>query len=562
MRFGMARATTKVWSVSALAAILFTIALAFSIADRRGLDPIIDVGRDYYYGEAVANGATPYVDFRYNYPPIALYTLAVWTKCAGASLHSFALLGVLIAAATAVAIYFLGLEVGGPLVGFLAAELFAALSVAGRTNSNYLYPYSYAATLGAFFLAAFLVYVSRAIRCRFDSLDSTIAIAFAALAAWTKIEYAGAVVAVAVVVSLRERVPRRILLATGVAAIASFVAAHVVFSRGSAPLTWMQNVFPTTLFHGEGAVFFHRSAAGFDRWRENLSELAIGAALYVAVAFLARSVSRRSAAMGWAVALLALLAGAGIASDFWLRGFIVLLVFEFVRRIRRRDESPLLFVLLAASLVCAARIPLNLVPRSYGFVLLVPIYCCAAALLLERGGLWSGDSRTTRTIWALLLMGIAVRSLMDTRTYYSDAIHLVATRRGAFFERNRERAAVFNQFLAWQQAAPNGSMTVIPEGIAFNYFAQRKQPLYFYMFTPAEVGDRAVEQRVLEDLRRNRPRYIVRLPRSESEYGGLRWGLDYARDLDRAFRDGPTAIEFRNGSFWMSVTERADVRQR
>jgi len=172
--------------------VLAVAAIAIAQSWNRWLDPIIDTGRDLYIPEQMRGGVTIYRDIVYYYPPLTPYLLALITAITGSSIAAYAGIGMTIAVLTAAALYFGGRVTGGRTTAFSAALLFAACSIAGRSTwgTNYLFPYSHAATLGTLFFAAFVAFLCDFLFGRRAVGSLVVALAFALAASWTKAEYA------------------------------------------------------------------------------------------------------------------------------------------------------------------------------------------------------------------------------------------------------------------------------------------------------------------------------------------------------------------------------------
>ncbi len=162
----------------ALLVLVTIITLSFSW--NRWLDPIIDTGRDLYISEQLAHGTKLYRDIRYQYPPLAPYLLAAITAAIGSSLAAFTAIGL---AQSLVIAALLWLAVRST-AGLVTALLFLSLSFTGASTwgANFIFPYSYAATLGIALLLGALVAFLR-------GRHST-AIALLVAASWMKVEYA------------------------------------------------------------------------------------------------------------------------------------------------------------------------------------------------------------------------------------------------------------------------------------------------------------------------------------------------------------------------------------
>ncbi|HJT17069.1 MAG TPA: hypothetical protein VJ853_06770, partial [Thermoanaerobaculia bacterium] len=189
-------------------------AIAFSQSYQRWLDPIIDTGRDLYIPEQIANGLRLYRDMRYQYPPLAPYLLALITSLVGHSLASYTVIGVLQSAVIAAALWMIGRRTAGTIAGFVAALFFVSLSFCGASTwgANFLFPYSYGATIGIA-----LIVVSLALFVYDRPALGLLPLFFAT---WCKVEYAIAAAVIIAALAIARRLSLR--------PIAIFAAAEIV----------------------------------------------------------------------------------------------------------------------------------------------------------------------------------------------------------------------------------------------------------------------------------------------------------------------------------------------
>jgi len=196
----------RVATVALLALLVAIAALAFVQSYQRWLDPIIDTGRDLYIPEQLLHGAKLYRDIRYQYPPLAPYLLAAITAVIGHSLASYTAIGLAQSIVIAAALWIIGWRTAGAIAGFVAALFFIALSFCGASTwgANFLFPYSYGATIGMALLMISLA----------SFLYERPILALTALfaASWCKVEYAVAAIVVVVILAFGRRISIRHLV--------------------------------------------------------------------------------------------------------------------------------------------------------------------------------------------------------------------------------------------------------------------------------------------------------------------------------------------------------------
>jgi hypothetical protein len=459
------------WRGPALVAL--TAAFALWQSWQRWLHPLIDTGRDLYIPERLLQGARLYRDIRYQYPPLTPYLLAGITRMIGSSLAAYTAIGIAQSIAICLLLALIARKLAGPLAASVVALLFVAINLSG-----FIFPYTYAATIGmAFLLAAYACVVYE---------RPWLAVVFAVLASWCKVEYAVAALIVMLVV------PR--LAATVVALNAALFAV--------AAWHWRDNIFPSSLTSSAIAHQFYAKVSGRDQWLTIVGE----AVLVMSAIAITRSRQRWLIALGIAVTLFipvnAFFRAWGIAQ-------FALLGWAWARQ--RALLTPVLF-----SIAATLRIPFNTAPEWYGLVLVLPLYVLIACVLFKR------------PLWLPLVAALCLKSLYAQHLTYAGRDFPIHSARGTFYDWNRDRADAINAFLA---RAHGGTLVVFPEGLTLNYLAGMRTPLTFHTFTPIETADRAIESRILGELQAHRPDRIVIVSRNVREFGYEGFGIDYDRRL-------------------------------
>lgn len=485
-----------------LGAILAVMAIAAAQSWNRWLDPIIDTGRDLYIAERLGEGARLYRDIRYEYPPLAPYLLAAITRMTGSSLAGFALIGLGQSIAIAALLLLIAAKFAGRRAGFAAALLFAALNFCGASThgANFVFPYTYAATFGMLFLLG----VVAAAAWGWPRLAVLAALA----ASWCKVEYCIAALLVVIALTAARKLRVRDLIAMIAALITSvFVAANVF---GGAAMR--ANLFAPSLTHGAVARRFYSVVAGTADWQANALDGLLGLAAIAAIVLLLN----RNWSIAAAVVAVALGVCLHVPSFFRAWGLLQwpILGYAIVRR-----ERGWLLVLAIFSIASTLRIPWNVTPIWYGFVLVLPVYLLIAFVLFHELPSRGVYRRELATIWLLLFGGFAIRALFEQHQYFAAKPYRIESRRGTFYDRSPALAALLPQL-------DGKSLVVFPEGIAINHLAGIPTPISFHTFTPPEMSDDA-EREVLRELEAHPPELIVIVPRDVREYGRRAFGIDY-----------------------------------
>jgi hypothetical protein len=484
----------------ALAAVVLAVAtIAFVQSYCRWLDPIIDTGRDLYIPEQLARGAKLYRDIRYQYPPLAPYLLALITGGIGHSLAAYMAIGIAQSMTIAASLW---IALRRPLPAFAATLSFAALSFCGASTwgANFLFPYSYGATFG---MALLCIALASFIHAR-----NAIAVAALVLASWCKVEYFVAALVIVIVLAVARRITMRQVMAYFGVMVLSFAAVAFYFRDSN---WWSENVFAAWQ-HGARATRFFQVISGLADWRGQLVQIAIGIAGIVAIAFLLRLRS-------WLVAIPIIAVSILLADHSFFRAWAVLQWVALAWALVRDRESPLL-IFAAFSVAATLRIPLNVSPSWYGFVLTVPAFALAAYTLF----CYLPRRNAMVLLWIAPFLANAGNDLWQQHIRYAEKQYAIVSPRGTFYDWNADRAAILNRVIA---AVRDGTLAVMPEGITINYLTQTRTPLTFHTFTPVETADPAVEGAIVRELIAHPPYRVLLVSRDVREYGSRGFGVDY-----------------------------------
>ncbi len=193
----------------------------------------------------------------------------------------------------------------------------------------------------------------------------------------------------------------------------------------------------------------------------------------------------------------------------------------------RERQSPLL-PLAAFSIASTLRIPLNVSPIWYGFVLIVPLYALIAYVLfgyLPQRGLYPARAALW---WVPLFVVLCVLDLAQQRERYSVKSFPIHSARGTFYDSNADRARVLNALIGMVHG---GTLAVMPEGLTVNYLTGSRTTLTYQTFTPVETADPSVERAIIAELRSHPPERVAIVPRDTREFGYRGFGIDYDRIL-------------------------------
>ena len=544
----MSSRTARLAAPLILAALML---LAFSQARGKGIDPIIDAGRDLYIAGRILAGQTLYLDLVYYYPPAGPYLLALYASLAGSSLFAFELFGLAIALGTLFALYAIARRVAGNLAAFVCGLLFVTLNFTGASTwgANYLFPYSQGTTIGMMFSLIFLWAMLRYTDTpRSEGNASRPAMLFAlailcgCIAAMSKLEYALSVFVTFAAFVLLRGVPVRHLIAAAAAAVFLLAGTSWVFGGSPIAFGWIgERLLTGSLLEAESTKRFYAAVSGVSEWKRNLGLAAAGAAGTILVAALLAAVERRryrSAADPLLILLLAALSVAiwALSHGHFFRGWFLLQIALCVFLLARERRSPLL-LLAIFSIASTVRIALNMTPDWYGFALMLPVYLVIVCTLFGLLPSLRIYSERTVLLWLPLFFILGAEGLLEQRERYAMKRFPVETPRGRFFDANPDRARALTELLQYIEKRRPRTLVVMPEGVSINYFSGVPSPLSRYAFIPPETSAPSVEQETIEQLKRTPPELIVIVSRDMSEFGSQGFGVDYNKALHRHVTD-------------------------
>jgi hypothetical protein len=505
--------------IALIATVVAVAAIAFIQSYARWLDPIIDTGRDLYIPEQIARGAKLYRDIRYQYPPLAPYLLALVTGGIGHSLAAYMAIGIAQSMTIAASLW---IALRKPLPAFAATLSFVAICFCGASTwgANFLFPYSYGATIG---MALICIALAAFVHAR-----NAIAIAALVTASWCKVEYAVATLVIVVVLAIARRISMKQVAASCGAMVLSVAAVALYFRDTN---WWSENVFAAWQ-HGARAKRFFEVISGLASWREQLIQIAIGIAGIAAIFFLQRW-------RNWLAAIAIIVIACLIADHSFFRAWAVLQWIALGWALVRDRESPLV-IFAAFSVACTLRIPLNVSPSWYGFVLTVPAMALAAYTLF----CYLPRRNAMALFWLAPFVASAGADLWQQHERYAEKQYAIVSPRGTFYDWNRDRAAILNRAIA---SVHDGTLAVMPEGITINYLTQTRTPLTFHTFTPVETADPMVENAILRELTAHPPDRVLLVTRDVREYGSRGFGIDYDLQIMALLR-----ARYRMESGWRS----------
>jgi len=541
-------------------------------------DPLVDFGRELYSPWQITQGKVLDRDIATLFGPLSPYINALWFRLFGVSLTTLVLCNIAILAATSAGIYHL-LRTStdrvtasvATLTGLLLYGFSQYLDVG---NYNFVSPYSHDATHGFALGVAALVAFYHGARTRRWWLYALSGLCLG-LVLLTKPETAlatAAALGVGWMVGMsidrgdperfhRGTVPRVLAfsLSTAFAPLLFSLYFHVgAGMSGVRALEAVAGGWVTALGTPIAKNVFYTRITGFDHAVSNalrMFGLFGGFCVFVGLAAgLAsiRSSGRLSRALVTVAWVVLSFAAAYLVPRYEVSralsclaslGFVASVVLAVRSRHHPVQALALLPLVLWSTfaVVLLAKMWLNVQPYHYGFYLALPATTVTVVLLL-----WflprtlaranpGASGRVRLMMLGLIAATIAPHLALSNRWYQSKVVPVGGghDRFLASNMRNLWQGAVVQQTLDWleQNAPPEATLTVLPEGVMINYLSRRETPARFLNFMPPEIiafGERAV----VRSLDAHPPDFVLLVHRSTAEYGYPLFGSspDYGRD--------------------------------
>jgi len=530
---------------------------------RKWPDPLIDFGCELYTPWRLANGAVLYRDIDCFYGPLSKYFNAGLFKCFGPGLMVLVTANLVVFAAILAVIYGLCRRAWGAGPALAASAVFVAVfgfsQFVKTGNYNYATPYAHEATHGFLICLLLVVLLVRWVA------EATLRRSFFAgglfgLTAVLKPELmlaAGLITFTMAVMQWWHR--KRLRLSTivawaGGAALPTlgfivYFAAYLPWKEAvRVSCTAWLNVATNTRSSG---VLLQETFLGVDRpWKHLLEQLSATLLACVLIAVIAgaawlaeRTTQRR---------LCLLFSGLLVGSLLWLACFEItwgetgrcllglMLIYTvisgapLIRRstpetIHPEQITRLLLAVLATTLM--ARMALNGRIYQLGYYQAALAGLLVPAVLIGELPMRLGMGRCGQTMivagsLALLVPGVMILAGNSQRTLHfkTFAVGAGVNRFYAFPPKMIPTGELVRVLSEWLRETPPGqTLLVLPEGSMINYLARLPIPISPFRFYFATTDD-GREKRIVNELQRHPPDWIVIISRDLREYGIQRYG--------------------------------------
>jgi hypothetical protein len=529
-----------------------------AISWRRWPDPIVDFGRELYLPWRLARGAVLYRDVDDYYGPLSQYLNALLFRCAGPGLMHLVAANLMVFAGILGLIYLLFRRAWGVIGALAASALFVSVFAFSQYNwcgnFDYATPYSHETTHGllvCLLLVLVLDHWIAAATVRLSFLAGLLAGCACVLKAEIMLA-AGLLLLAAIALRRRNRRPlsARLLGWLGLGAglptlfFTAYFACFMPWNEAvvSACRAWLNAADARYSATGQQLSYL-----GLDQPWANLGREALAtvcAVLLLGVVIATACLADRLSRVAFRVLLVAFVAGLliwlGVATITWtevgrcLPGLLAIYLASLIPGLRaavsRTQALRFLLAVLAAALL--ARMILNARIYHFGYyqaaltAIMIPAVMLGEIAPRLRLGRAGGVALAVGTL-ALLLPGVfslCQRSgeLLAMKTvpvgagadrFYAPSTALQPTR--------GDLVNVLSQALSHVPAGQTA--IVLPEGTMINYLARVPSPVAtVYFFGSATENGR--EERVVADLQRHSPDWVVILSRDLREMGVQRYG--------------------------------------
>ncbi|MGB8413432.1 MAG: hypothetical protein WCE23_11470 [Candidatus Binatus sp.] len=531
--------------------VVVAIALAWYTWAHWG-DIQIDCGRELYVPSEILRGKLIYRDIFYPYGPLAPYAGALLIAIFGTHLVVFYLFGIAVAIGCAMLLFELGAMLEGRAAGLAAA---LALLSAGFAPgfANYVFPYSYAATIG---LALSLICALFTLRHLFGRWGYNLLLAglAASLATLCKQEFGAACYLMLAFVLVTEAARGRSIrpLTHGIAACAPGVALWVAIYGGffwtltpafMVDANWVG--LPGTAMHAYGAHLYYLDGQHILR---QMLLLILSAVVSPRLWFLLAKASRisRNVILGLIVAIAVacrfgfLVWAARAVSELLIFpegmffigcGFVAYSIYELNRKGDRRRLAEAAFGIFA--LVPALRVFEGITPYGYSIYFAMPLFLAFVVAISRciKAATPALSVNQQRGLVNYLLAAEVVMLALICIPQTSERLATLETSWGAI-RLEPEEANVARQILAFmsEQKREGRRVAVLPEAPILYALTGTEAPGRWYMVVPG-ILSLTQENVLLTDLNRAAPDYILLTARMTHEYGADYFGIDYDQKI-------------------------------
>lgn len=226
-----------------------------------------------------------------------------------------------------------------------------------------------------------------------------------------------------------------------------------------------------------------------------------------------------------------------------------------------------IFSISLFSLLLILRIILRVSAEHYGFYLLIPglisYYLFFFIIIPDflkkftRNGLYYLAS-------FILFVLLIINHFNFYSPIYEKRTLKISSKRGTIYHLNHIMCIRYRDLIEYliNNAKPNETLIVIPEGIDVNFFTAMDNPIFYNSYMPSILELKDKELEIISQIYKNKVDYIVIIQRETSEYGPPRFGIDYGKELFSWIKKNYEIIKtfgplpFTTNEFGIAVTKR------
>ncbi|MFH1715172.1 MAG: hypothetical protein ABH857_03140 [Elusimicrobiota bacterium] len=523
---------------------------------------IIDTGREVYAAYSLTKGNILYKDIQYLYGPLTHYLNALFCLIFGIHLKSFIISGLVCVCGVCILLYKLAAIYLNKLLAALIVIIFLFVFAFGQYYEagifNYILPYSYSATYCVLFslTALFFYYKSNFAVNIYSYLTSlSLFLVFA-----TRIEiglFLLIAIITGVIINYKVKGNKKEIISLFAAylllpAIACFMV-YALFSVAAQN----ENVVSTGIFsilkkNLDLDATFTSYVMGITDFGNNIRDIflacvyysAVTAAFYWAVIIIQKVMDRKKHFIAALIFVASFITGF-VFSKYLLYGnmqykpvqiiCLILIALCYLKFKKDPSDTRSLFLLAFAvfSLLMLLRIFFRVWPGHYGMYLLVPGMLCYSIFFFNifPAKFIKNGKNIYLILTAVFFIFLAYSQVTISMFAYSQRLLSVNSWRGSIIV--NPSFLRYKNLLEYLVAVsdPSDSLVVFPEGVMLNFLSERDTPLYNYSFLPIDFAEPGFERKIVNDLEKNKVKYIAILRRDTTEYGAAAFLFDYGLEI-------------------------------
>ena len=514
--------------------IVFLISFVFSYASWGSV--LIDCGREAYIPAAISKGAVLYKDIFCIYGALPYFVNALFFKLFGVHIELLYFIGAILSFFYIFGFYFLSREFLSKKISLALTLLVLFSAIFNPSLFNFIFPYSYAmvfsSLFGLFFVFCLIKFIKFQKRCFFY-----LACVFGGLILCSKMDFAPMLFALAPVI-LIYKVKLSDLL-RGFALFFAFPILTFLLSLilGASVLDILSNFsYLTDMINTKSLAYFYQNhGLGI------LSPKYIGttvtfliSAIFIVVIYFQASLfffrRKNKIVKYFGLILLTFLLLFSLADDKYVMflpilAFVIFLfsLFNYLKIKCFKNPTALSYLILAfCALLSSIKVFYGLHPLLYGSYSLPLLFLVVVRCLdniLENNFLFNTKKQCQIVLVILiscyisLYLNLFLSETLSKKITIKTQIGTIKTDE-TFGKPSKE---MIDYFIEHKNQLSGKKMIVLPEGIMYNFLLDKEWNFYPTSFIPLDF-DTFGDEKLTQDLLKNRPDYVLFNGRSTEEY--------------------------------------------